>query len=221
MSHVSSYSGHVTPDGPAAVHDLSRLVISKISVGPMDNNSYLLRDSGTGRQVLIDAANDAARLLDLIGPDGIDAVITTHRHPDHFQALAEVVAATDCRTIAGAIDAPEIPVPTTDPVNDGDTVAVGDSALTVIQLAGHTPGAIALYYDDPFGPGHLFTGDCLFPGGVGKTWSDEDFETLITQVEGKVFARFADETWVYPGHGDDTTIGAERPHLPQWRARGW
>lgn len=221
MSHVSSYSGHVTPGGPAAVHDLSRLVISKISVGPMDNNSYLLRDSGTGRQVLIDAANDPRRLLDLIGPDGIDAVITTHRHPDHFQALAEVVATTDCRTIAGAIDAPEIPVPTTDPVHDGDTVTVGDSTLAVIHLAGHTPGAIALYYDDPFGPGHLFTGDCLFPGGVGKTWSDEDFETLMAQVEDKVFARFADETWVYPGHGDDTTIGAERPHLPQWRARGW
>ncbi len=216
-----TYTGHVTPGGPAAVHELPRLTISKMSVGPMDNNAYLLRDEATGTQVLIDAANDAPRLLDLIGPDGLSSVITTHRHADHFQALADVVAATGCRTVAGAVDAPEIPVPTSDPVVSGDAIPFGDSALTVIELAGHTPGAIALFYDDPFGPGHLFTGDCLFPGGVGKTWSAADFQTLVTQVEEKVFARFPDETWVYPGHGDDTTIGAERPQLPQWRARGW
>lgn len=216
-----TYSGHVTPGGPAGVHELPRLTISKLSVGPMDNNAYLLRDAASGEQVLIDAANDAGRLLDLIGPDGLEAVITTHRHPDHFQALAEVVAATGCVTIAGAVDAPEIPVPTTRPVSDGDVIAFGDTELRVIEIEGHTPGAIALYYDDPFGAGHLFTGDCLFPGGVGKTWSAADFQTLITQVEDKLFAPLADETWVYPGHGDDTTLGAERPHLPEWRARGW
>lgn len=218
---MTHYSGHVSPGGPAAVHDLARLTISKMSVGPMDNNTYLLRDSATGTQVLIDAANEAERILDLIGSDGLAAVITTHRHADHFQALAEVVAATECRTITGAIDAPHIPVPTTEPVRDGDTITFGDSHLKVIELVGHTPGAIALYYDDPFGPGHLFTGDCLFPGGVGKTWSDSDFTSLINDVERKVFDQFSDETWVYPGHGDDTTVGAERPHLAQWRQRGW
>ena len=218
---MATYSGHVTPGGPAAVHELSRLVISKMSVGPLDNNAYLLRDDATGAQLLIDAANDTERLLDLIGPEGLAAVVTTHLHPDHYQALAAVVEATGCRTVAGAVDAPAIPVPTTDPVRDGDTVSFGDSSLQVIELVGHTPGAIALYYDDPFGPGHLFTGDCLFPGGVGKTWSAQDFQTLITDVEQKVFARFSDETWVYPGHGDDTTIGTERPNLAEWRARGW
>lgn len=218
---MPSYTGHVTPGGPAAVHELSRLTITKMSVGPMDNNAYLLRDSETGTQVLIDAANDADRLLDLVGADGLDAVITTHRHADHFQALEHVVAATGCRTIAGVIDAPEIPVPTTDPVSHGDVVNVGRAALRVMHLRGHTPGAIALHYDDPFGAGHLFTGDCLFPGGVGKTWSDADFDALLSDVQEHIFDRLGDETWVYPGHGDDTTVGAERPHLAEWRERGW
>ena len=221
VAAVSSYSGHVIPGGPAGVHELPRLTISKMSVGPMDNNAYLLRDSDTGEQLLIDAAAEPRRLLDLIGEDGITAVVTTHRHADHYQALADVVAATGCRTIAGVGDVDGIPVPTTDPVRDGDEVRIGGATLRVIELVGHTPGAIALHYDDPFGYGHLFTGDCLFPGGVGKTWSPEDFQSLISDVESKVFARYADETWVYPGHGDDTTLGSERPQLPEWRARGW
>ncbi len=216
-----TYSGHVTPDGPAAVHELARLTVSKLSVGPMDNNAYLLRDSATGGQLLIDAAADPERLLALVGPEGLSAVVTTHRHPDHWQALADVVAATGCRTMAGAIDAPEIPVPTSDPLSDGDIVEVGESTLEVIQLRGHTPGAIALYYDDPFGHGHLFVGDCLFPGGVGRTWSAADFELLLGDVTNRLFDRFSDETWVYPGHGDDTTLGAERPQLAEWGARGW
>lgn len=215
------YTGHVQPGGPARVRELARLTISKLSVGPMDNNAYLLRDTATDQQLLIDAANDADRLLDLIGSDGLAAVVTTHAHGDHFQALAQIVARTGCRTIAGRIDAPQLPVPTDQPVADGDVVEVGDTKLEVLELHGHTAGAIALYYDDPFGHGHLFTGDCLFPGGVGRTWSDDDFQQLLTDVEAKVFARFGDETWVYPGHGDDTTLGAERPLLPHWRARGW
>lgn len=216
-----TYSGHVTPGGPAAVHELARLTISKLSVGPMDNNAYLLRDSATGVQMLIDAAADPERLLALVGPDGLAGVVTTHRHADHWQALGEVVAATECRTLAGIIDAPDIPVPTTDPLSDGDVVQVGGSALEVVQLRGHTPGAIALYYDDPFGHGHLFVGDCLFPGGVGRTWSADDFTLLLDDVTTRLFDRFSDETWVYPGHGDDTTLGAERPQLGEWRARGW
>ncbi|MFN8126771.1 MAG: MBL fold metallo-hydrolase [Candidatus Nanopelagicales bacterium] len=216
-----TYSGHVTPGGPAAVHDLPRMTVSKMSVGAMDNNAYLLRDSATGSQLLIDAAAEPDRLLTLIGAGGLDAVVTTHRHADHWQALAEIAEATHCRTMAGEIDAPEIPVPTTDPLSDGDRITVGESTLEVIQLRGHTPGAIALFYDDPFGHGHLFVGDCLFPGGVGKTWSSADFELLLGDVTTRLFDRFPDETWVYPGHGDDTTLGAERPHLAEWRGRGW
>jgi glyoxylase-like metal-dependent hydrolase (beta-lactamase superfamily II) len=99
---------------------------------------------------------------------------------------------------------------------------VGQVELTARHLVGHTPGSIALVYDDPHGHPHVFTGDCLFPGGVGNTWKDpEAFASLIRDVETKIFGTLPDETWVYPGHGNDTTLGAERPHLPEWHARGW
>ena len=98
---------------------------------------------------------------------------------------------------------------------------VGDCPLEVIHLVGHTPGSIALLYDDPAGTPHLCTGDSLFPGGVGKTWSKEDFTTLLDEVTAKVFDRLPDETWFYPGHGDDSDLGRERPHLAEWRDRGW
>lgn len=217
-----TYSGAVRVGGPADVHELTDLMISKVAVGPMDNNAYLLRCRTTGEQLLIDAANDAVTLLRLIGDDSIVAVVTTHRHRDHWQALAEVVAATGARTCAGRFDAEGIEVPTEVLIEDGDTIRVGQVALTARHLTGHTPGSIALLYDDPHGAPHLFTGDCLFPGGVGNTHKDpEAFASLLHDVETKLFAPLPDETWVYPGHGRDTTLGDERPHLPEWRARGW
>jgi glyoxylase-like metal-dependent hydrolase (beta-lactamase superfamily II) len=100
-------------------------------------------------------------------------------------------------------------------------VQVGDVSLEVITLVGHTPGSVALLHEDPDGTPHLWTGDSLFPGGVGRTWSPQDFVTLIDDVERKVFDRLPDTTWVYPGHGGDTTLGAERASLPEWRDRGW
>ena len=216
------YTGNVEVGGPADVHELPRLIVSKLAVGPYDNNAYLLRCRETGHQVLVDAAAEPERLLDLIGPDGIDMVITTHAHKDHWQALAEVVAATGAPTAAGVLDAADIAVPTRIPIEDGDVIAFGDIRLEAITLIGHTAGSIALLYDDPDGAPHLFTGDCLFPGGVGNTWEDpQRFETLFTGVVDRLFARLPDETWVYPGHGRDTTLGAERPHLDEWRERGW
>jgi glyoxylase-like metal-dependent hydrolase (beta-lactamase superfamily II) len=215
------YSGEVEVGGPADVREAGDLVITKVAVGPLANNSYLLRCALTGEQALIDAADEADTLLGLVGATGLARVITTHRHPDHWQALAEVVMTTGAETVASPIDAEEIPVPTTAPVTDGARVRVGSCELEVIHLVGHTPGSIALAYDDPDGIVHLFTGDSLFPGGVGKTWSPEDFTSLIDDVETKLFNRFPDDTWVYPGHGNDTTLGTERPSLADWRARGW
>ncbi|MEU9983398.1 MBL fold metallo-hydrolase [Streptomyces sp. NPDC050856] len=217
-----TYSGVVKVGGPADVHELADLMISKVAVGPMDNNAYLLRCRATGEQLLIDAANEPRTLLRLIGDDGITSVVTTHRHSDHWQALADVVSATGARTYAGRYDADGIPVPTDVPVEDGDTVTVGRVRLTARRMVGHTPGSIVLVYDDPHGHPHVFTGDCLFPGGVGNTWEDPDaFASLILDVETKLFDVLPDETWVYPGHGRDTTLGDERPRLPEWRARGW
>ena len=180
---MSGYTGDVTPGGPAAVRELGGLRISKLSVGPMDNNAYLLRCSSDGTQVLIDAANDAGRLRTLIGPAGLTAVVTTHRHQDHTMALAEVVTATGAQSLAHADDAAEIPL-VTGTVADGDTIAVGDCALSVIHIVGHTPGSIVLAYQDPAGTAHLFTGDSLFPGGVGNTrGSKKNFASLIDDVE--------------------------------------
>jgi glyoxylase-like metal-dependent hydrolase (beta-lactamase superfamily II) len=216
-----TYTGDVTRGGAPAVRELGDLTVTKVSVGPMDNNAYLLRCRTDGTQVLIDAANDAPTLIDLIGPAGLATVVTTHRHPDHWQALAEVVDATGAASLAHTADAPEIPVVTAT-VTEGDAVAVGDCRLEVIHLVGHTPGSIALLYQDPQGTAHLWTGDSLFPGGVGNTRRNKrDFESLIGDVERKLFDRLPDDTWFYPGHGKDSTLGAERPHLPEWRARGW
>ncbi|MFF2654459.1 MBL fold metallo-hydrolase [Streptomyces sp. NPDC058045] len=217
-----TYSGDVRVGGPADVHELRDLMISKVAVGPMENNAYLLRCRATGEQALIDAANEPRTLLTLIGEDGIASVVTTHRHPDHWQALAEVVAATGARTQAGRDDVEGIPVATDVALADGDQVRVGRVALTVRHLVGHTPGSIALVYDDLHGHPHVFTGDCLFPGGVGHTSKDPvAFVRLLDDVEEKIFGPLPDETWVYPGHGKDTTLGAERPHLGEWRERGW
>jgi glyoxylase-like metal-dependent hydrolase (beta-lactamase superfamily II) len=217
-----TYTGNVTVGGRADVRELPHLVVEKLAVGPYDNNSYLLRCTATGTQVLVDAAAEPDRLLELIGDDGIEAVVTTHRHRDHWAALEAVVAATGARTIAHADDAPGIDVQTDEVVPDGGTIRVGDVELTAIHLVGHTPGSIALLYDDPTGPPHLFTGDCLFPGGVGNTEKDAArFASLYADVSTKLFGRLPDETWVYPGHGKDTTLGAERPHLDEWRERGW
>ncbi|MFF1446428.1 MBL fold metallo-hydrolase [Streptomyces sp. NPDC058295] len=216
-----TYSGEVTVGGPADVHELKDLMITKIAVGPMNNNAYLLRCRATDEQLLIDAANDAHALLGTIGDDGIASVVTTHQHGDHWQALAEVVAATHARTYAGREDAEGIPVATDVPVDDGDVIRVGNVELTARHLVGHTPGSIALVYDDPHGHPHVFTGDCLFPGGPGRTTQAAEFNSLMNGLETKLFDVLPDETWIYPGHGNDTTIGTERPHLAEWRARGW
>jgi glyoxylase-like metal-dependent hydrolase (beta-lactamase superfamily II) len=216
-----TYTGNVSPGGPADTRELAELTITKMSVGPMDNNAYLLRCARTGEQLLIDAANEADRLLALVGDAGLSTVVTTHRHGDHWQALTEVVSATGARSVAHEADAGQIPV-VRETVKDGDTVSVGDCRLDVIHLVGHTPGSIALLYRDPAGPPHLFTGDSLFPGGVGNTFGNtENFRSLLHDVETKLFDRLPDETWFYPGHGKDSTLGTERPSIPQWRTRGW
>lgn len=216
-----SYHGKVTVGGTPDVRELADLIITKVAVGPMNNNAYLLRCRQDDSQVLVDAANDTDTLLQVIGEGGLSQVVTTHRHRDHWQSLAEVVSLTGAQTIAGDADADELPVDVTTRVTDGDHISVGGCRLEVIHLVGHTPGSIALLYDDPEGRPHLFTGDSLFPGGVGKTPSADDFASLIDHVEARLFDRLPDETWVYPGHGDDTTLGVERPQLPQWRERRW
>jgi glyoxylase-like metal-dependent hydrolase (beta-lactamase superfamily II) len=215
-----TYRGHVKPGSPA-VRELADLMITKASVGPMDNNAYLLRCRHTDQSLLIDAADEAGVLLGLLTGQPLGTVVTTHQHWDHWGALAEVVKATGATTVAGELDADDIPVTTDRRIGDGDTIAFGDITLEAIHIVGHTPGSICLLYDDPTGPPHLWTGDCLFPGGPGRTTSPENFDSIMADLQAKVFDRLPDETWFYPGHGDDSTLGAERDSIPEWLARRW
>jgi glyoxylase-like metal-dependent hydrolase (beta-lactamase superfamily II) len=219
-----TYSGDVKVGGQPATREIDGLTVTKIAVGPMDNNAYLLRDTGTGQAILIDAANEAGRLIELIGDTPVGSIVTTHQHGDHWQALAEVQKHTGAEVVAHPADADGIPVPVTHLVQDGDVLTFGDATVSFVHLRGHTPGSVAVLYDaggklasEP----HLFTGDSLFPGGVGKTSSPADFTSLLDDVSERLFDRLPDATWVYPGHGGDTTLGTERPALGGWRQRGW
>jgi glyoxylase-like metal-dependent hydrolase (beta-lactamase superfamily II) len=219
-----TYTGEVSPGGRSDVRELPDATIRKASVSAMDNDCYLITCRQTGAQVLIDAADDAARLSALVaeGGDGLSTVVTTHQHWDHHRALAEIVAATGATTAAGRDDAGALPVPVEVRLDQGDRVPVGRLSLEVVHLRGHTPGSVALVLTSSDGSVHAFTGDSLFPGGVGNTRGvKEDFVSLLDDVEQRLFGVYPDTTWVYPGHGKDTTLGAERPHLGEWRERGW
>jgi glyoxylase-like metal-dependent hydrolase (beta-lactamase superfamily II) len=218
------YTGDVITGGPTDQRDLPRLTVRKASVGQIANNVYLLTCAGTGAQLLIDAADDAPRIMSLLGEGGgrLDMIVTTHQHWDHHRALAQVASSTGATTAAGEADADALPVVTTRRLAHADTIAFGDITLDVIGLRGHTPGSIALAYQDVSGHTHIWTGDSLFPGGVGNVQGDpERFASLIGDVQARIFDVYDDDTWIYPGHGADTTLGAERPQLQQWRERGW
>ncbi|WP_374458195.1 MBL fold metallo-hydrolase [Nocardioides sp.] len=225
-----TYTGRVTPGGAPDVRNLGCLTLTKVAVDEkMSNNCYLLHCSETDEVVLVDAAAEPSRLLELIGDRTLTSIVTTHQHWDHHRALAAVKAAHPGATVvAGSPDADAIEeqtgVTVDRRVGEGDKVAVGTCDLTVIPIAGHTPGSICLLlHDEEVAPApHLFTGDCLFPGGVGATFGDADaFTQLIGDVGTRIFDRLPDETWFYPGHGDDGVLGDERPHLAEWRERGW
>jgi len=219
-----TYSGQVHVGGPPDTREINGLTVTKIAVGPMDNNAYLLRCNGTGQGLLIDAANEAGRLIEMIGDTPVGIIVNTHRHADHWQALPEVQESTGAVVVAHPADADELPVQVGQRAEHGEVLTFGDCAVSLIHLRGHTPGSLAVLYD---GGGrladapHVFTGDSLFPGGVGKTNSPADFTSLLTDVSERLFDRLPDATWVYPGHGNDTRLGTERPHLDEWRERGW
>jgi glyoxylase-like metal-dependent hydrolase (beta-lactamase superfamily II) len=219
-----TYTGDVQVGGAADTRDLDGLTVTKIAVGPYDNNAYLLRCASTGQGLLIDAAAEPDRLIEMIGDTPVGVIVTTHRHPDHWQALADLQRHTGAEVVAHEADAAELPVKATRLASHGERLSFGDVTLAVIHLRGHTPGSIALCYDaagrledSP----HVWTGDSLFPGGVGKTTTPETFTSLLNDVSERLFEPLPDPTWVYPGHGKDTTLGVERPHLAQWRERGW
>jgi glyoxylase-like metal-dependent hydrolase (beta-lactamase superfamily II) len=217
-----NYTGHVEPQ-TAARRTIPGASIVKVSVGQMDNNAYLITCSQTGETLLIDAANDPEILLELIEryAPKLSLIVTSHQHWDHIQALGKVAEATGAPTAAHRLDAEPLPVKPDRFLAHGDTIKIGELTFDVIHLQGHTPGSVALALVGADEATHLFTGDCLFPGGLGRTTKPAEFDSLYHDVTSRVFDVYADSTVVYPGHGDDTTLGAERPHLEEWRQRRW
>ena len=223
MPDTTHEKAHVEPGGPFWLDHLGTAIVRKCSVSEMDNNAYLISCRRTGAQLMIDAAAEPDRLRQLVaaGSGQLDVVVTTHGHWDHHRALEQVVAEFSPRTAAGAEDAEEIPVAPDVRLAHGDQVTVGALVLDVVALRGHTPGSIALALTDGAGRIHLFTGDSLFPGGPGRTTDADAFASLMGDLQARVFDVYPDTTVVHPGHGDSTTLGAERPQLAQWRERGW
>lgn len=216
------------------IHDLSNHTVRRAVVSEMQNNVYLITAKGTGRQILIDAADELPAINALLHDAATDArvpaqlslIATTHQHWDHVRALSGLVGESGAPTAAGAADAEgiaaECGVTTNQRLEHGDTLSVDGVQLTAIHLRGHTPGSIAYVLEtgDESGP-VIFTGDSLFPGGVGNTGEDPArFTQLLNDVQERLFNEYPDAV-VLPGHGNPTTLAAERDSLPAWRERGW
>jgi glyoxylase-like metal-dependent hydrolase (beta-lactamase superfamily II) len=195
----------------------SQAEIHKLVVGPMDNNVFILRCKETGDSVLLDAANEHEKLLALCQQLNVRRVLETHGHWDHIQA---VPAVRDAGYDVGITAQDAGMLPSYDFVlEDESVIEVGRLRLHTIHNPGHTPGSMSFRLE---GSPVLFSGDTLFPGGPGNTsYEGGDFPTIIRSIEDRLFAKLAADTIVMPGHGDDTTIGAERPHLQEWIDRGW
>lgn len=191
--------------------------IHKVVVGDFDNNVFVLRCRHTGDAVLIDAANEHDLLLELASGLGVRKVLETHGHWDHIQAIP---AMRNAGYSVGVTTEDAAMLDSYDELLEHDTVIeVGDLRLRTIKTPGHTPGSICFRLE---GKPILFSGDTLFPGGPGNTSFDHsDFDTIITSIEDRLFAPLGADTLVLPGHGDDTTIGSESPHLQEWIDRGW
>ena len=190
---------HVERSGPPHRYPEGPLLVSKLSVGPYDNNAYLLVDPETRQALLVDAANEEERLLELLRGVELIGIVTTHRHHDHIQALPAVLRAHDVWNGAHPADAGEIA-----------------KQVGVLHTPGHTEGSISFKLPSE----QVLTGDAVFPGGVGKTVDRKAFEQAIASAERQVLS-LGDDTRISPGHGDDTWVGKEAPHLDEWRARGW
>ena len=190
--------------------------ITKVVVGPMDNNVFVVRCRQTGDAVMLDAANEHDKLLDLCKRLNVRKVLETHGHWDHIQAVPQV---RDAGYEVGITAEDAKMLPSYDFVlEDESVIEVGDLRLQTILTPGHTPGSMCFKIE---GSPVVLAGDTLFPGGAGATkFEGGDFPTIIRSVDG-LFSRLTADTRVLPGHGDATTIGAERPHLQEWIDRGW
>jgi glyoxylase-like metal-dependent hydrolase (beta-lactamase superfamily II) len=218
---ASAYTGHVEPDGDWQDRADGPLLVRKLSVEEMDNNVYVVACARTRAALLVDVAARPERLAEALAGFEPIAAVQTHGHWDHVRAWDGVHDDLGLPVWGHPGDATLFPHPVDRELADGDRLTVGDVEVEVIHLPGHTEGSLLYLVAGAERP-HLFSGDTLFPGGPGNTFgSAENHRRIMDGLETKVFGRLPDATWVYPGHGDDTTLGTERPSLVEWRERGW
>jgi glyoxylase-like metal-dependent hydrolase (beta-lactamase superfamily II) len=209
------------PGGPAVEVRDGPLIVRKRSVSEMDNNVYLVGCSATRQALIVDAADDAPRIRALAEGTFPLAVVQTHGHWDHVRAWDELARDPGLEVWGHEGDLALYPQAPDRLLVDGQVLAIGGLEVEVLHVPGHTAGSLLLLVHGAGQP-WLVTGDALFPGGPGNTFGDADAHRLLMDgLERRVFARLPDETRVLPGHGDATTLGAERPHLAKWRERGW
>lgn len=195
-------------------YEADDLIVRKIRVGDMENNTYILECPETHEALLVDGCFEPDKILERAAGASIVGIVQTHGHFDHVQALPELTEKLSVPVHAHPGD--DYPVPVDAQLSDGDVIRFGNRDVKVLYTPGHTPGGVCLSSGR-----HLVSGDTLFPGGPGNTWGNADaFARIIDSIEQKLFT-LPDETVVYPGHGDDTTIGTEKPHLQEWKDRGW
>jgi len=178
--------------------------IERLSLGPFGTNSYLLICQKTGASVIVDAPGDAEKVLKLLEGTHPKYILMTHNHMDHVDALAALKSALNVPLAAHEDDAGGLPVKPEQFLNDGDTISFGEIQLKVLHTPGHTPGSLCFLTDS-----YLISGDTIFPGGPGKTWSTDDFKKIVESLTNKIFT-LPDETHVYPGHGDATVLKKEK-----------
>lgn len=198
------------------VHEDDRLRVAKLPVGEWDNNAYVLACARTGQAVIVDAANEADRILETVAGLTVQRILTTHGHFDHLVALDEVKGALGVPWSMHRSDTEIAGREPDDLLAHGDEIVVGEIAVHVVHTPGHTPGSVS-FVVEPM----IFSGDTLFPGGPGATrWDYSSFGEIMDSIEAHLMVH-PDPTVVHPGHGASTTLGQERPHLAEWRARGW
>lgn len=191
--------------------------VHRLVVGPLDNNVFVLRCKQTGAALMVDAANEPDKLLEMSRRLGVVRVVETHGHWDHIQAVPEMRSA-GYQVGVGAADAGSL-TGYDFILDDGAKLEVGELTVAVVATPGHTPGSVCFQV---LGSPVLFSGDTLFPGGPGNTKGPGgDFPTIMSSIEERIFKVFPPETIVMPGHGADTTLGTEAPHLEEWARRGW
>lgn len=217
---VADDAWHVEPDGDWLDRRDGGVAIRKVSVEEMDNNVYVVTCTASGRSLVVDAAARPGRIREAVGDSDPVAVVQTHGHWDHVRAWRALREDPGLEVWGNPGDTDLFPRTVDRQLHDGDVLDVGELAVEVIHLPGHTPGSL-LYLAHGADHDHLFSGDTLFPGGPGRTTDTRSFAAIMDGLEAKVFDRLDDDTVVHPGHGDATTIGAERPSLDTWRERGW